>query len=74
MGGRPFAKLYSVYDRKTGLPLVICGTSEEVAKDLGIKRNSFYIAIRREKLGLCQPTKYEIFEDEPMTEEELAYV
>ena len=71
MGGRPFAKRYSVYDRRTDKPLVICATSEEVVQALGIKRNSFYIALRRERLGLHRPTKYEIFEDEPMTEEEL---
>lgn len=69
--GRPFSKLYSVYDRKTGQPLVICGTSEEVVKALGLKRNSLYVAIWREKQGTHQPTKYEIFEDDPMTEEEL---
>ena len=72
--GRPFSKLYSVYDRKTGRPLIICGTSEDVAQALGIKRNSLYVAIWREKRETNQPTKYEIFEDEPMTEEELAYV
>lgn len=71
MGGRPFAKRYSVYEHGTDRPLIIGGTSEEVVQALGIKRNSFYIALRRAKLGLHQPTKYDIYEDEPMTEEEL---
>ena len=65
------AKHYSVYERKTDKPIVIYGTPTECAKALGITRSSFYCKIARQRSGMHQPQKYEIFEDEEVESNEL---
>ena len=44
-------KLYTVYNNKTDMPVIIDGTAEECAKAMGIKLCSFYPAVRHAKTG-----------------------
>lgn len=45
---------YAVYDSKD--KFLVCGTSDECAEYLGIKRSSFYRALNRQKNGQRQRT------------------
>ena len=51
--------VYSVYDRKTTLPLIIDGTAEACAKYMGISRGSFYTAVMRSRKKKFK--RYEIY-------------
>lgn len=44
-------KLYTVYDNKTDLPVIVDGTADEAAKVMGIKRASFFSAVSRCRSG-----------------------
>lgn len=46
-----YGKLYTVYNNKTDMPVIIDGTAEECAKAMGIKVSSFYPAVTRTKKG-----------------------
>lgn len=62
---------YSVYDRRTDMPVVIHGTAAECAAGLGIKKNSFYRALMRQRSregGPAVAAKYEIIVDEDQDE------
>lgn len=52
--GRKTYCVYSVYDTKTTLPVIIDGTAEECANVMNIKIASFYSAIDRQKKGLLR--------------------
>lgn len=54
---------YSVYDRRTDMPVLIHGTAAECAACMGIDTNSFYHSLKRSQAGRSK-TKYEIFIDE----------
>ena len=57
------AKRYSIYDRKTDMPVVIYRSSKECAKALGIEVRTFYQYIARQRVGKpC--VRYDIYEDE----------
>lgn len=43
--------VYSVYDTKTTLPVIIDGTAEACAKVMGITLGSFYSALHRARMG-----------------------
>ena len=64
------AKRYSVYNRRTDMPIVIYGTAKECAKALGIDLRSFQKQASRCRHG--RPVqKYEIFEDEEDDDNEM---
>lgn len=58
------ANRYSVYHKKTDLPLIIYGTSKECAKAMGIKVNSFYRYIVRMRQGRIRLRKWAVYQDE----------
>ena len=64
--------MYSVYECKTDIPILIFGTARQCAKALGIDRDSFYKQLCRQKRG-TPPKKYEIFEDGPAREDDIIY-
>lgn len=55
--------MYSVYDRRTEMPIVIYGTAEECAKAMKIEKKSFYSYILRSRRGY-KLRRYEVFEDD----------
>ena len=62
---------YTVYDRRTDMPVIIGGTARECAAAMGISLGSFYTIYTKSKNGSAQATlKWEIFRDEPDEEEE----
>lgn len=56
-------KHYSVYERKTDLPVVIHGTTSECMQAIGVSRSTFYSYVSHTKNG-TRKCKYEIFPDE----------
>ena len=40
-----YEKLYTVYNNKTDMPIIIDGTAEECAKAMGMTLSSFYSAV-----------------------------
>ena len=60
----PPAKRYSVYHKKTEVPLAIYVTSKECAKAMGIKLNSFYRYICRMRGGKINLRTWLVYEDE----------
>ena len=54
---------YSVYDRRTDMPIIINGTAEQCAARMGLKLNSFYRALMRQR-GASSAVKYEVVIDE----------
>ena len=59
----PAPKKYSVYDRKTDLPIIVYKSAQECAEILGIEYQSFRMIYHRQQAG--QPSnKWEIFVDE----------
>ena len=62
---------YTVYDRRTDMPVIISGTAMECAAVMGITLGSFrtiYSKLKNEREQATQ--KWEIFRDEPEEEEE----
>lgn len=55
---------YSVYSKKTDMPLIIYGTSYECAEAMGITVNSFYRYLCRIREGKMQLRKWMVYEDE----------
>ena len=64
---------YSVYHKKSELPLILYGSSKECAKAMGIKVNSFYRYICRMRQGKIKLRKWLVYEDE-LEEEDGLYV
>ena len=61
---------YTVYDRRTDMPLVIGGTAKECAAAMGITLGSFRTIYSKFKNGNKQSTrKWEIFLDDQVEEE-----
>lgn len=58
------ANRYSVYHKKTDLPLVIYGTSKQCAKAMGVTLNSFYRYICRMRQGKIKLRKWSVYQDE----------
>lgn len=57
---------YTVYDRRTDMPLVIGGTARECAAAMGLTLGSFHTIWTRLKNGNKKATrKWEIFRDDP---------
>ena len=52
--------LYSVYDKKTDLPIIIDGTAKQCAEVMDVEYTSFYKIYNRAKNGLGE--KWEIFQ------------
>ena len=53
--------VYSVYDAKTTLPVIIDGSAAECARAMGIKLSSFYYAVYRFRKGLLK--RWEIYQE-----------
>ena len=57
---------YTVYDRRTDMPLVIGGTARECAAAMGVSLGSFHTIYTKLKNGSRKATrKWEIFRDAP---------
>lgn len=56
-------KHYSVYNRKTDLPVIIHGKTSECMRTLGVSRATFYSYVAHTRNG-TRKCKYEIFVDE----------
>lgn len=57
---------YTVYDRRTDLPLIIGGTARECAAAMKISLGSFHTIYTKLKNGNKKATrKWEIFRDDP---------
>lgn len=56
-------KRYSVYVRKTDLPVIINGTTSECLRVMGVSRATFYCYVTHTRHG-TRKCKYEIYEDE----------
>ena len=57
---------YTVYDRRTDLPLIIGGTARECAAAMKIDLGSFHTIYTKLKNGNKKATrKWEIFRDDP---------
>lgn len=54
---------YTVYDKKTDMPLIIGGTSAECAAAMGLTVPSFYSECSKLKHGKLESSKWEIFRD-----------
>lgn len=62
---------YTVYDRRTDMPVIIGGTARQCAAAMGISLGSFFTIYTKLKNGSNKATqKWEIFKDEPDEEEE----
>ena len=75
--GRPKGRLssnptcYTVYDRRTDLPVIIGGTARECAAAMKIKFSSFHGIYTKLKNGNQKASrKWEIFRDDPEEMEE----
>lgn len=55
---------YSVYHRKTDMPLILYDTAKACAQAMGIKVNSFYRYICRMRQGKIKLRKWAVYEDE----------
>ena len=64
---RPF-KYYSVYRRKTDMPVIIHATSHECLEVLGVTLNTFYIYVTRTNKGI-KKRRYDIYVDDPEEDE-----
>ena len=61
--GCEFYKYYSVYDKKTDMPLLIHATAKECQAVLGISPGTFYTYVSHSRHG-TRNNKYEIFLDD----------
>lgn len=57
-------KMYSVYNAKTDVPLILYANSKECAKAMGITINSFYRSLMRTRQGKIKIRKWAVYEDE----------
>lgn len=56
-------KMYSVYDAKTDVPLIIYANSRDCAKAMGVTLNSFHRYMVRMRQGKIKLRKWAIYED-----------
>ena len=68
--GRPPSPMYSVYDRRTEMPLIIAGTAAQCAAAMGVTMNTFYSLRSKYKHGV--QGRWEIYRDEEGDEEDEA--
>ena len=61
-------KYYSVYNRKTDLPVFVHGRASECCEAMGVTRATFYHYRTRNKTGFL-PCKYEIIVDDEEDED-----
>ncbi len=64
-------KRYTVYNKKTGLPVMIGGTSVQCAAAMGLAMTSFYSTYSRLKNGKIVSKTWEISQDEEDLDEDL---
>ena len=55
-----FERLYTVYDNRTDLPVIVDGTSREAAKAMGIGYGSFHPAVTRFRNGTSKRWHIEV--------------
>ena len=60
----PYRKRYSVYHRKNDVPLILYATAAECAAAMGIRLDSFYRHMVRERQGKVRLRKWAVYEDE----------
>lgn len=58
-----FVNYYSVYRRKTDMPVIIHATSHECLEVMGVSKATFYCYVSHTKYG-TRKCKYEIYVDE----------
>ena len=68
MPKRPY-RYYSVYNRKTNMPVFIHGTTSECCASMGVTVNTFYHYVHRNKTGKWY-CKYEIFVEDREEDDE----
>ena len=54
--------VYSVYDKKTTLPIIIDGTAAECAKVMDVSESTFYGIVSRQRHGKDKGRKWEIWQ------------
>jgi hypothetical protein len=64
MGTKKNTKMYSVYQVKDEMPVILYASATDCAKALGITRASFYRKITWLKEGKIKPMDYLMFENE----------
>lgn len=65
----PYLKMYSVYDKKTDMPVIVYATAKECAKAMGIEPCSFYRYLTRIRDGRFNVRKWDIYVDEEEMED-----
>lgn len=60
----PYLKMYSVYDKKTDMPVIVYATAKECAEAMGVCLCSFYRYLTRLREGKIHTRKWDIYEDE----------
>lgn len=65
---RGFNKYYSVYRRKTDMPVIIHGNTLECMEAAGISQATFYTYFSHTKHG-TRKCKYEIYADEEVEDD-----
>jgi hypothetical protein len=60
---------YSVYCKKTDMPVVVYGTAKECAEAIGVSVRSFYRYISRIREGKIRSRKWDVYEDGESEEE-----
>ena len=64
-----FLKRYSVYSKKSGLPVMINGTAEQCAAAMGVTIGSFYSTYSRLTSGRATSGTWEIFQDDDLEDD-----
>ena len=64
------AVTYSVYDRRTDMPVIIGGTARECAAAIGLTIGSFHTIRSKQKNGQKTSERWEIHQDEEYVENE----
>ena len=59
--GKARQKRYTVYNNRTDMPVIVCGTVEECAKAMGISKEHFYS--RRSHSNKGDETKWTIIDE-----------
>lgn len=62
---------YSVYDKRTDMPVIIGGTAPECAAAMRVALGSFWTIYTKLKRGLLKSDRWEIYRDEGDLDEDI---